>query len=69
MNDRIRELMGKTLDEKFSHTWTTLTYEELEIFAKHFADKVVRECIVITNDQYFAYEAVEKLQEHFGVER
>lgn len=28
---------------------------------------IVRECIAITNDQYFAYEAVEALQKNFGV--
>ena len=35
---------------------------------EEFAQLMVRECIDITNDQYFAYEAVEALQKRFGVE-
>jgi hypothetical protein len=44
MNKRIRELMGQTLDTKFSETWTTMTYEDLEKFAKHFAELLIRDC-------------------------
>jgi len=29
MNERIKALMGKTLDSEFSHTWDTMTYEGL----------------------------------------
>jgi len=44
MNKRIQELMGQTLDTKFSETWTTMTYEDLEKFAKHFAELLIRDC-------------------------
>ena len=45
MNERIRELMGKTLDSEFSHTWDTMTYEGLLQFSEKFAELIVRECM------------------------
>ena len=50
MNERIKELMGKTLDDKFSHTWTTMTYEDLEKFSEQFAEMIVRECAKVCDD-------------------
>ena len=44
MQKRVKELMTQTLDEKFSHTWTTMTYEDLEKFVKHFAELLIRDC-------------------------
>lgn len=64
MNKNIKELMGKTLDKKFSYTWTVLDYPDLEVFSEHFAELIVRECIAQCNDgdsQYF-------IAKHFGVE-
>ena len=36
--------MGQTLDEKFSHTWSTMTYEDLEKFTTHFAQLLIKDC-------------------------
>ena len=44
MQKRVKQLMAQTLDEKFSHTWTTMTYEDLEKFVKHFAELLIRDC-------------------------
>lgn len=44
MNERIKRLMRQTLDEKFSHTWTTMTPEDLEKFVKYFAELLIRDC-------------------------
>lgn len=44
MNERIKALMGKTLDIKFSHTWDTMTYEDLLRFSEKFAELIVFEC-------------------------
>jgi len=52
MNERIKELMGKTLDDKFSHTWTTMTYKDLEKFSEKFAELIVRECMRQVEEQY-----------------
>ena len=81
MNERIKELMGKTLDDKFSHTWDTMTDEGLLMFSEKFAELIVRECINI-GDNYeeilgnepecfncrkVAYGIVDKIKNHFGV--
>ena len=50
MNERIKELMGKTLDDKFSHTWDTMTHEGLLQFSEKFAELIVRECILQVAD-------------------
>ena len=75
MNERIKELMGKTLDDKFSHTWTTMTYEDLEKFSEQFAEMIVRECAKVCRDQPNVYalkadrdNCAIAIEEHFGVE-
>jgi hypothetical protein len=44
VDERVKKLMGQTLDEKFSETWTTMTYEDLEKFTTHFARLLIQEC-------------------------
>ena len=44
MQKRVKQLMAQTLDDKFSHTWTTLTPEDLEKFVKHFAELLICDC-------------------------
>ena len=36
--------MAQTLDDKFSHTWSTLTPADLEKFVKHFAELLICDC-------------------------
>ena len=73
MNERIKELMGKTLDDKFSHTWTTMTYEDLEKFSEQFAEMIVRECagvgsnIVLTETEDNDMGVFLGIKQHFGV--
>ena len=71
MNERIKELMGQTLDEKFAYTWSTMDMQDLKKFAERFAELIVKECIEI-NKQELAFNAFERLmdkyQEHLGVE-
>jgi hypothetical protein len=75
MNKRIKELMGKTLDSEFSHTWDTMTYEGLLQFSEKFAELIVKECI----DQvwYTREDGIngnvsevikDRIKQHFGVE-
>ena len=74
MNERIKELMGKTLDDKFSHTWTTMTYEDLEKFSEQFAELIVKECagvgsnIVLTETEDNDMGVFLGIKQHFGVE-
>ena len=45
MNERIKQLMGETLDEKFAGTWSVMDMQDLTKFADRFAELIVRECI------------------------
>jgi hypothetical protein len=45
MNKRIKQLMGQTLDEKFSGTWSVMDMQDLTKFADRFAELIVRECM------------------------
>jgi hypothetical protein len=44
MHKRVKQLMAQTLDDKFNHTWTTMTPADLEKFVKHFAELLIRDC-------------------------
>jgi hypothetical protein len=69
MNERIKELMGKTLDEKFSGTWSTMDLLDLQKFAERFAQLIVQKCADI-GQQYADgnYEVYNQILEHFGLE-
>lgn len=76
MNERIQELMGKTLDSEFSHTWDTMTYEGLLQFSEKFAELIVRECARVVDEKLDFENAYgpddwaegADLLNHFGVE-
>lgn len=72
MNKRILELMGRTLDEKFSHTWSTLNHQDLTVFSEHLGELIVKECINVVADAVDHREPastyVGKMKKHFGVE-
>ena len=44
MNERIKQLAGKALDQAVPETWTTLTPEQLEKVQEKFAELVIAEC-------------------------
>ncbi len=82
MNERIKALMGQTLDEKFSGTWSTMDMQDLQKFAERFAELIVKECA----DACYKHKDVESfgiypvrvamvtkacsdnIKQHFGVE-
>ena len=73
MNERIKALMGKTLDSEFSHTWDTMTYEGLLQFSEKFAELVVRECAEFARQHNLqkadrSHMIHRAMKEHFGVE-
>ena len=51
MNERIKELMGKTLDDKFSHTWDTMSHEGLLQFSEKFAELIISECAALAKSK------------------
>ena len=77
MNERIQDLMGKTLDDKFSHTWDTMTYEGLLQFSEKFAELIVQEAIGVLQKRFMGdlnredmevRRCIEDVKKHFGVE-
>lgn len=81
MNERIKQLMGQTLDEKFAGTWSVMDLEDLTKFADRFAELLVRECATICKDTaekqfnpLYSRESdgatvcYKKIVQHFGVE-
>ena len=80
MNERIRLLAGKALDQAVPETWTTLTAYDLNKFTEKFAELIVKECVNrVRSRQQFAVEddhtahhafdlLVYDIESHFGVE-
>ena len=76
MNERIKELMGQTLDEKFAGTWSVMDLQDLTKFADRFAELLIKECISKLDEEI--YRSIDGdgdeawhdliLKEHFGVE-
>jgi len=54
MNEQVKELAGKALDQAVPQTWTTLTAYDLTKFTEVFAELIVRECI----DKITTYDLV-----------
>ena len=77
MNERIKQLMGQTLDEEFAGTWSVMDLQDLTKFADRFAQLIVRECCLAlwteechTSD--LAFDEVKRnatrIKEHFGID-
>ena len=52
MNERIKELMSQTLDKHFSHTWSTMDYEDVNKFTEKFTELFVEDVVTILGDLY-----------------
>ena len=70
MNERIKQLMGQTLDEKFSGTWSVMDMQDLTKFADRFAEVIVRECAKVADiaDENKCEWIGGNILTHFGVE-
>ena len=75
MNERIKELIGQTLDEKFAGTWSVMDMQDLTKFADRFAELIVAECGEVAYKAFWdnpetvrGIHIKDKILEHFGVE-
>ena len=75
MNEQIKALMGQTLDEKFSGTWSTMDMQDLQKFAERFAQLIVQECAKVILETPVKYTEIDimhiirdNVKKHFGVE-
>jgi hypothetical protein len=67
MNEQMKQLMGQTLDEKFSGTWSTMDMQDLQKFAERFAEKIVQECVdVIQKEVSMKYKDGGETEEFMG---
>jgi hypothetical protein len=67
MNEQIKALMGQTLDEKFSGTWSKMDMQDLQKFTERFTELIVRECAEVVYSRS-GHATPQDLYEHFGVE-
>ena len=75
MNERIKQITGQVLDEIVPETWVALGYDKIKEIQFRTSELIVRECLTkIENEaaQYaepvWAFELVNDIKEHFGVE-
>jgi hypothetical protein len=75
MNEQIKQLMGRTLDEKFAGTWSVMDMQDLTKFADRLAELIVRECmeqVWYTREDGINGNVSEvikdRIKQHFGVE-
>jgi hypothetical protein len=67
MNERIKQLMGQTLDEKFAGTWSAMDLQDLTKFADRFAELIVAECLKIAKNREDEFESAGLLEESNAV--
>ena len=73
MNEQIRHLKNKVLDDHFSFTWTSMDYYDIEKFSEKFAELIVKECMSVCIDDIAdprdttELKCAKKIKEHFGV--
>lgn len=60
MNEQVKKLMAQTLDEKFSHTWTALDYQDLEKFSDYLAELIVQDILSICESERDGYLKLRK---------
>jgi hypothetical protein len=73
MNEQIKALMGQTLDEKFSGTWSKMDMQDLQKFAERFAELIVKEYMSLVSEPGPDMNDTERgilaqIKQHFGVE-
>jgi len=70
MNKQIDRLFGQALDSAVPETWTTLDADQLNRLKDKFAELIVRECCLLTEEYQHRvtfYRADETIKKHFGV--
>ena len=69
MNEHIKKLLDKALDQAVPETWTQLSHEQMTRFSSVFAELIVLECAVIVGSMEEPHQDIAKLiKQHLGVE-
>lgn len=76
MNNRLKELVGRALDQAVPQTWTTLSHDELMRFTGVFAELIIQECATIANEKEENFPEYDPgisvhwyIMKHFGIEK
>lgn len=68
MNERIRELAGKALDQAVPETWSTLTAYDLNKFTEKFVELIIRECITLVKSHAEDRpQIINDIEKYFGI--
>jgi hypothetical protein len=67
MNERIKALFDKALDQAVPETWTTLSHEQVTKLSQVLAELIVLECAKIA-DTAEPFLSSDLIKQHFGVE-
>jgi len=70
MNEHIKKLLDKALDQAVPETWTQLSHEQMTRLSSVFAELIVMECIKILadNGEFRGCVIIGKHFRVFGVE-
>ena len=79
MNEHIKKLFDRALDQAVPETWTTLSHEQITKLSEVFAELIVQECMACstwvgkmnTNSVepiHTAHAINQRIKQHFGVE-
>jgi hypothetical protein len=78
MNEHIKKLLGRALDQAVPETWTTLSHEQITKLSEVFAELIVAECMACstwvgkmnTNSVepiHTTHAINQRIKQHFGV--
>ena len=66
MNEQIRQLKNKVLDDHFSFAWQAMDYYDIEKFSEKLAELIVKECADFA-DKGTRGGIGELMKKHFGL--
>jgi len=71
MNEHIKKLLDKALDQAVPETWTQLSHEQMTRLSNVFAELIIRECCRALNpmlrDMISRGQGVDLIKLHFGM--
>ena len=71
MNEHIKKLLDRALDQAVPETWTQLSHEQMTRLSSVFAELIVQECVDVVRYYYIrGGEPItpQHIKKHFGVE-
>ena len=71
MNEHIKKLLDRALDQAVPETWTQLSHEQMTRLSSVFAELIIRECCIALNpmlrDMISRGQGVDMIKLHFGM--